>query len=87
LANRLNETDLRFSLAILSRLEAAFRIDYEQRCEKKKRDDVSKAFLALHRKQRKKVQLEDQILDTWRRKHPETSQLISQLNQPTKECI
>jgi hypothetical protein len=68
LADRLFETDLRSSLAILSRLEAAFRIDYEQRCEKKKRDAISKA-----------LRLEEQIFATWREKHPETAQLISQL--------
>jgi hypothetical protein len=79
LADRLFETDLRSSLAILSRLEAAFRIDYEQRCEKKKRDAISKAFRALYKKQRENVRLEEQIFATWREKHPETAQLISQL--------
>ncbi len=84
LADRLNETDLRSSLAILSRLEAAFRIDYEQRCEKRKRDAVSKAFIALYRKKQKRVQFEEQILDTWRQKHPDKSQLVSQLKSAFK---
>lgn len=79
LAERLNETDFRSSLAILSRLEAAFRIDYEQRCKQKKRDPVSKAFRVFYKKQREKVQLEEQIFVTWREKRPETAQLISQL--------
>jgi hypothetical protein len=79
LADRLFETDLRSSLAILSRLEAAFRIDYEQRCEKKKHDAISKAFLALYRKHPVKVRLEEHIFKTWREKHPETGPLISQL--------
>jgi hypothetical protein len=79
LADRLDETDKRSSLAILSRLEAAFRIDYEQRCKKKKRDPLSKAFLALYKKRRGNVRLEEQILDTWRQNYPETRQLISQL--------
>ncbi|MGB6326104.1 MAG: hypothetical protein WBG11_10105 [Methylocella sp.] len=79
LADRLFETDLRSSLAILSRLEAAFRIDYEQRCEKKKHDAISKAFRVLYIKHRNNVRLEEQIFATWRQKHPETAQLISEL--------
>jgi predicted CopG family antitoxin len=73
------ETDLRSSLAILSRLEAAFRIDYEQRCKKKKHDAISMAFRALYRKHRENVRLEEEIFATWRQKHPETAQLISEL--------
>src|ERR1700738_1159334 len=49
LADRLNETDLRSALALLTRLEAAFRIDYLQRCQTRKRDALSRAFRVLHR--------------------------------------
>lgn len=79
LLERLNETDLRSSFAILSRLEAAFRIDYAQRCKRRKRDAVSKAFRALYKTQGVRVRLEDDILETWRQERPEMNQLISEL--------
>lgn len=79
LADRLNETDLRSSLAILSRLEAAFRIDYEYRCKKRKKDSLSKAFRVLYKRRRTKVRFEDHILTTWRESHPETRRLIDEL--------
>jgi hypothetical protein len=81
LEGRLNETDLRSSLAILSRIEAAFRIDYEERAAKKrqKRDAVSKVFRALYKNYRGNVRLEDDIFSTWRDAHPGAAALISEL--------
>jgi hypothetical protein len=79
LADRLNETDLRSSLAILTRLEAAFRIDYLQRCQKRKRDPVSRAFRALYKEQGRNVRLEDDIFVTWRKEHLQTGPLIGEL--------
>ncbi len=35
LASRVEETDLRSALAILTNIEAAFRVDYESRCQNK----------------------------------------------------
>jgi hypothetical protein len=79
LADRLNETDVRSSLAILIRLEAAFRIDYLQRCQKRKRDALSKAFRALYKDKGPNVGLEDHIFVAWQREHPQTGPLISEL--------
>jgi hypothetical protein len=79
LADRLNETDLRSSLAILVRIDAAFRIDYIQRSQKRKRDPLSRAFRALYARQGPSVRLEDDIFDTWQREHPESVQLIREL--------
>ena len=79
LSDRLNETDLRSSLAILSRIEAAFRIDYRERCKQKKSDDISIAFRALNRKRGNKVRFEDDILQMWGEKYPATKQLVSEL--------
>src|SRR5208282_2556050 len=47
LADRIDETDMRSALAIMARIEAAFRVDYQQRCERKKPDPVSIAFRVL----------------------------------------
>jgi hypothetical protein len=84
LADRLSETDMRFALAIMARVEAAFRIDYQQRCEKKKPDPISIAFRALSKARGRNVRLEDDIWEVWRQSHPSTRPLISQLRSVFK---
>jgi len=82
LADRLDETDLRSALAIMSRVEAIFRIDYRQRCKKKQPDGVSIAFRRLRKAYGAldwRVPLETGIFDTWRTVHPDTSRLIGEL--------
>jgi hypothetical protein len=79
LAGRLSETDMRSALAIMARVEAAFRIDYMQRCDMKKPDAVSTAFRKLFKRRGRKVRLEDEIWEVWRQSYPSTSPLISQL--------
>src|ERR1700677_4272577 len=79
LANRLSETDMRSALAVMARLEAAFRIDYRQRCEMKKPDSVSTAFRKLFKSRGWKVRLEDEILEVWRQSCPSTRPFISEL--------
>jgi hypothetical protein len=82
LADRLNETDLRSALAIMSRIEALFRIDYRQRCKKKLPDGVSIAFRKLRKAYGTRdwqVPLERGIFDTWRAEQPGTSSLIGEL--------
>jgi hypothetical protein len=53
LVARLEETDLRSAFFILTTLEAAFRVDYLCRCQKRKKDVVSKAFCVIYKSQRK----------------------------------
>jgi hypothetical protein len=81
---RLHETDLRSSLTILARLGAAFRINYKQRCAKKKPDPVSIAFRALSKAKGQKVALEDEIWGIWRDVHYSMRPLISELSSAFK---
>jgi hypothetical protein len=76
LAERLHETNMRSALAIMARVEAAFRLDYEWRLKAKKPDAVSIAF-RKHR--RKNVRLDEDIWETWKVNYPEKGALISQL--------
>lgn len=84
LANRLSETDMRSALAVMASVEAVFRIDYQQRCDKKKSDPVSIAFRALFKARGRNVRLEDDIWEVWRQNHPSTKPLISQLRSVFK---
>ncbi len=79
LDGRLAELDMASTLTILAAIEAAFRIDYLQRCYLKKKEPVSRAFRSLHREKGTKVSLEDDILEVWKRHGGVPSALIGNL--------
>ncbi|MCX6832278.1 MAG: hypothetical protein NT028_09125, partial [candidate division Zixibacteria bacterium] len=67
------------SLTLLSSLEASLRIDYQNRCDQKKKDSLSREFKSLYKKKQSNIPLEDGILKAWKRHHPELKALISRL--------
>jgi hypothetical protein len=67
LQSRLAEVDRTSALSVLSALEAAFRIDYLQRCYAKKKDRVSRAFRTIHKHKGPRPALDEDILAVWRR--------------------
>jgi hypothetical protein len=79
LESRLEETDLRSALAVLARLEAIFRTDYEQRCRKRRKDKISRDFRALYKARRTGVGLETEILEIWCQYASASSALIGEL--------
>jgi len=66
-ADYIEETGLRSSLAVLTLIDAAFKVDYRYRCENKLKDDLSRAFRATHKRRRsyQNVNLEQDIFDAW----------------------
>jgi len=66
-------------LTILTALEAAFRIDYLQRCYKKKKDPLSRGFRQLHSKKGSRASLDDEILDKWKQYTTGSGNLIAEL--------
>jgi hypothetical protein len=80
LAARIEETDLRSAFFILTTLEAAFRVDYLCRCQKRKKDVVSKAFCVIYKSQKKNARLDEDIFETWKEKSSAPGpRLISEL--------
>jgi|SRR5580704_215903 hypothetical protein len=79
LRTRLEEVDLTSSLTVLTSLEAAFRIDYLQRCYLRGRDQVSRAFRSLYKSKQTRVSLEDEIFDVWANHSAVAPSLISEL--------
>ncbi|OHB78592.1 MAG: hypothetical protein A2Z25_18965 [Planctomycetes bacterium RBG_16_55_9] len=63
---RLEELDRTTSLSILSAIEAAFRIDYLQRCYQKKKDPLSRVFFKIHKLKGSNASFEDDILSAWK---------------------
>lgn len=81
LSERLAELEMESGLAVLSAVEAAFRVDYLQRCYLRRKDIVSRAFRPLHRRKETRVSLEDELFEIWNQHLPDTSRLIADLRR------
>jgi hypothetical protein len=79
LAERLVEIDIASSLAVLATVEAEFRVDYLQRCYRRKKDDLSRSFRKLYARKAARASLEDDIFGLWKSHEPDTSRLIGDL--------
>jgi|SRR6266581_2148127 len=79
LEQRLAEIDMASALTVLSALEAVFRIDYLQRCYRKERDPLSRAFRDLHKRKQTRVRLETEIFDIWKEYTDVEAKLIGDL--------
>lgn len=62
---RLAELDLNCTLTILAALEARFRIDYEIRRLRRKKDMVSSGFRTLYARRGRRASLDEDILGVW----------------------
>ena len=79
LGNRLAELDRNTAMSLLAAVEAAFRIDYLQRCYQKKKDDVSRQFQKIYKEKEARASLEDEIFEVWRTNTPGSNRLIGDL--------
>src|SRR5437764_15051806 len=79
LAARIEETDLRSALAILTTLEAAFRVDFELRCQKRMKDSLSKIFRSLQKQKGRTISLDEDIFAAWRQSSIEFRRVIGEL--------
>lgn len=85
-ASLLDEHGRSTSMTVLASLEAAFRVDFLQRCYGRERDAVSTAFRELYktREQGRGVSLDDDILSVWRQQSSIPSRIISELRSAFK---
>lgn len=79
LASILEENERTTCLTILACLEAAFRLDYLQRCYRRLRDPLSREFRALYSVKDSRVSLERDIFSSWKRNSDVTASTISEL--------
>ena len=79
LGERLSELDMTSALTVLTAVEAAFRIDYLQRCYCKKKDPISRAFRELHKQKQATVSLENEIFDVWKTHTTGSARIIGDL--------
>lgn len=79
LMHRLDELDRSTILTVLAALEARFRIDYEIRRLRTRKDAVSVDLRALYRERGNRASLEDDILSIWQRNLSGGTKLIGEL--------
>jgi hypothetical protein len=79
LTERLDESELRSTLALLTSLEASFRIDFDSRCRQRLKDDLSGFFREVEKARGDRVRLDEDILEGWKQHSSAGAILISQL--------
>jgi hypothetical protein len=79
LGERLAELDRNTTMSLLTAVEAAFRIDYLQRCYQKRKDGVSRAFRGLYEKKKDRASLEDDIFEVWKNNTMGSDKIIADL--------
>jgi len=84
LTMRLAEIDVTSSLSLLSAIEAAFRIDYLQRCYMRKKDPLSRIFREVHKHKESRASLEDDILDSWKQNTTASKEILGHLKGALK---
>lgn len=79
LSSRIEETDLRSSLAILASLEAVVRIDYQLRVKQRYKDPLSREFRDIYKIRKERVRFDEDLLEPWIRHYPLFKKLIQVL--------
>jgi hypothetical protein len=73
------ENEHLIALNLLASVEAAFRVDYLQRCYKRKKDPLSKAFRIIYDTKGNHASLEDDIFTAWKEKSSSANSIVSDL--------
>ncbi|HTV40007.1 MAG TPA: hypothetical protein VMF08_05495 [Candidatus Sulfotelmatobacter sp.] len=77
--DRLCEVERSAVFNVLAALEASFRIDYLKRCYQKRKDELSRHFRDVHKRDGNRVHLEECILDAWKQHVSASKALISKI--------
>ena len=75
----LDENERNSSMNILAALEAAFRVGFIQRSQRRKRDGLSIIFRRLYMEKRSRASLEDDILPGWKQERSDLRSVVSDL--------
>ncbi len=67
------------ALNLLASVEAAFRVDYLQRCYKRKKDSLSLALRAIHVTKGNHASLDDDIFTAWKENTSSSNSIVSDL--------
>jgi hypothetical protein len=76
---RLDESDVRSTFAVITRLETTFRVDFDLRCRKRLKDSLSVYFRGIEKTHGNRVRLDEHILEGWKKHTSASTKLISDL--------
>jgi hypothetical protein len=79
LRERLKEVDLTSILTVLASVEAAFQIDYLQRCYRRKKDPVARTFRDIYKAKGDHASLDEEIFEAWKNNSPGKGPIIGEL--------
>ena len=79
MAEVLAENERSSTMNILAAVEAAFRIDFIQRGQRRQRDGLSRYFRQLYMSKGTRASLEDEILQGWKEELPVLKPIVSDL--------
>jgi hypothetical protein len=79
LNERVAELDRNTTMNLLAAVEAAFRIDYLQRCYQKKKDQISRQFQEVYKNKEARAGLEEDIFEIWKNNTVGSAKLIGEL--------
>ncbi len=81
---RLQEADQQSSLVLLTSLEAAFRLDYQDRVHRRRKDDLSRSYRELYKRKGTKVQLDGDLFEKWKAQSVLHKQAVANLRSAFK---
>ena len=80
----IEESRRSFTMDVFGALEAAFQVDFLQRCYGREKDPVSRAFRDLYHHKGSRVSLESDILAAWRQNSNVRPRVIADLSSALK---
>jgi uncharacterized protein YutE (UPF0331/DUF86 family) len=83
-SDRVEETEMRSTFALLATVEAALRTDYILRATQKHKDILSRAFRDLYKKKKKRVRFDEDLLALWANHYPNLKKYVSELRAALK---
>lgn len=84
LESTVEENERLIALSLLASIEAAFRVDYLQRCYKRKKDSLSITLREIHQAKGNQASLEEDILTAWKNNTTTTTYILSDLKAAFK---
>jgi len=82
--DRIEETEIRSTFAVLAAVEGALRVDYLLRATRKHKEPLSRAFRQLYRRRQERAKFDEDLLDLWAEHHPELMRYIGELRAALK---
>ena len=76
---RLYEAGAASAMMVLASIEAAFRVDYLQRCYARYRDRLSRALRDLYQDKGPRVRLSEDLLEAWKNHGDMTARLVGEI--------